>query len=322
MKAVIQLRYGPPESLELADVAVPKLAKSEVRIRVCAASVNRGDAHLMRGTPLVVRLMGHGVRRPKQRIVGRDAAGIVEEVGSAVSEWAVGDEVFGWCRGAFGECAVASEDTLVPKPASVTFERAAAAPTAGVTALQGLRDRGRLRADQRVLVVGASGGVGTAAVQIAKAWGAHVTAVCSTRNIGFVRSLGADEIVDYVVRDFTETQRRYDLILDLVGSHGLRECRRALEPRGTYVAVGGPSGRWVKGIGRPMRASMLSWFVGETFRPLFSVARREDLLELAEYLSAGLVAPVIDRRFDLTEVRDAVRYIERGSARGKVLITP
>ena len=320
MKAIVQHRYGSPDVLEVGEIDKPVVGDGDVRVRVHAAAVNPLDWHDMRGLPYPLRI-GNGLVKPKSRVLGVDVAGKVEAVGKKVVQFQPGDEVFGLAKGAFAEYACAGEDRLVPKPARLTFEQAAAVPVGALTALQGLRDRGRIRPGQKVLIVGASGGVGTFAVQIAKWFGANVTGVCSTTNVDMVRSIGADHVIDYTREDFVQSGRYYDLILDMAGTHSLSECRRALTPRGTYVVVGAPSGRWLKGPDRFIKALVLSLFVSQRMVPFVTTAKRADLLVVKELIEAGKVTPVIDRSYPLFEVPAAIRYLEQGHARGKVVIT-
>ena len=320
MKAIVQDRYGSPEVLAIKEIDKPAVAANEVLLRVHAAGLNPLDWHNVRGLPYPLRL-GNGLTRPKSRVPGVDVAGSVEAVGSAVAQFRTGDEVFGLCDGALAEYACAREDRLAPKPAGITYEQAAAAPVAALTALQGLRDRGRIQPGQNVLIVGASGGVGTFAVQIARWLGATVTGVCSTRNVDMVRSLGADHVVDYTREDFTRTGQRYEVILDMAGTRSLSECRRALTPRGTYVVVGAPTGRWFKGLDRFGKALALSPFVSQRIVPFITRPCKTDLLVLKELLENGTVTPVIDRTFGLTGVPEAFRYLEEGHVRGKLVIS-
>jgi len=320
MKAIVNDDYGSPDELEVQEVDKPALHPEGVLVRVRAASVNPYDWHVMRGLPYLVRL-SEGLRRPKLPIKGVDLAGVVEAVGENVTEFEPGDEVFGGSVGAFAEYACGKEKGLAPKPIGITFEQAAAVPIAGFTALQGLRDRGQIQAGQRVLVNGAAGGVGTFAVQIAKAFGAEVTGVCSTRNLELVRSLGADHVVDYTADDFTTQGRRYDLILDAIGNHSLRRLRRALTPKGRLVLVGGGgSGRWIAPLFGPLKAVALSPFVSQELKPMLATRKKADLLTLKEMIEAGQITPVIDRTYPLTETPEAIRYLEAGHARGKVVI--
>ena len=320
MKAFVHHQYGSPDLLAFEDIAAPVPGENEVLVRVRAASVNPLDWHAVRGLPYPLRI-GNGFTTPKKTVPGVDVAGHVEAVGSGVARVRPGDEVFGVCKGAFAEYACAKEDRIVLKPARLTFEQAAAVPVAALTALQGLRNRGRLARGQRALIVGASGGVGTFAVQIAKSLGAEVSGVCSTRNVDLVRSIGADHVVDYTKEDFTRGGRQYDLIVDMAGTHSLSALRRALTPRGTCVVVGAPSGRWIAGPDRFLKALMLSPLVRQRIVPFIASANREDLAALKGLIETGDVMPVIDRTYRLNEVPAAIRYLEQGHARGKVVIT-
>ena len=321
MKAIVYTSYGSPAVLRCEGIEKPTAGDDEVLIRVRAAAVNPFDWHLMRGLPYFLRMMA-GLRRPKDTRLGVDVAGEVAAAGKNVTSFRPGDEVFGTCRGAFAEYARTRDSALVTKPGSVTFEQAAAAPLAALTALQGLRDEGQIRSGQRVLINGAAGGVGTFAVQIAKAFGADVTGVCSTRNVEMVRSIGADRVVDYTREDFTTNGQRYDLILDAVGNHSLSACRRVLNPTGRYVAVGGQSSRWMIGfLARVLAAPVLSRFVSQRFSIVMTKPSQEDLAAVRDLMAAGKVTPVIDRRYRLSEVPEAIRYLEEGHARGKVVIT-
>ncbi len=319
MKAIVQRRYGSPDVLQLRDIEQPTVGDDQVLVRVQAAAVNIGDWHLLRGVPYVIRLVA-GLRRPRREIPGLDIAGQVEAVGRNVRGLRAGDEVFGWCKGAFAEYACAAESDLLPKPANLTPEQSAAVGDSAFTALVAVRDQGKVRPGDRVLINGASGGVGTFAVQIAKSFGANVTGVCSTRNLDTVRSLGADEVIDYTRVDFAQTGQRYDVMLDLVGTRSLSDCRRALTPRGTYVVVGVKDmGRWL-GLGHQTKALLLSPFVRQRMRVFVVRHNREDLGVLKELVEAGKIAPVIDRRFALSEVPDALRYQGEGHAQGKIVI--
>ncbi len=322
MKAITQDEYGPAEVLRLTETELPVTGDDEVLVRVRAASVHLGDWHLMTGVPYLTRLFGFGLRRPRARVRGTAFAGTVERVGARVSGLRPGDEVFGTCDGAFAEYARARPAQLAPKPAGLGFEQAAAVPVSAVAALQGLRDSGRLRSGQHVLVVGAAGGVGTYAVQLAKALGAEVTGVCSTTKLELVRSIGADHVIDYTREDFAAGARRYDLVLDTAGGRPLSVLRRALTARGTLVIVGAEQGgRWLQGTDRQLRALLLSPFVGQRLRGLVSTDSRADLVVLTGHIEAGRVTPVIDRTYPLAEVPDAVRHLAGGHARGKVVIT-
>jgi NADPH:quinone reductase-like Zn-dependent oxidoreductase len=322
MRAAIYNRYGPPDVIQIIDVERPIPKDDEVLLKIRAAAVNPLDWHFMRGTPYAVRLIA-GLRKPKDTRLGVDVAGRVEAVGRNVTRFKAGDEVFGSCRGAFAEYACASESALVMKPDNVTFEQAASVAIAAFTALQGLRDKGQIQPGQKVLINGAAGGVGTFAVQIAKSFGADVTGVCGTRNLEMVRSIGADQVTDYTREDFTRNGQRYDVFFDAVGNHSLLACRRALNPKGTYVPVGGSTDRWMIGpLARAITALVLSWFVSQTIVAFFvAKASQADLTVMRELLKTGKVTPVIDRRYPLNEVPEAIRYLETGHARGKVIIT-
>ncbi len=319
MRAIVQDRYGPPDVLELREVERPAVGGGDVLVRVRAASVNPQDWHLMRASPFVVRMTGTGLRAPKNPVRGTDAAGEVEAVGGNVTRLRPGDEVFGWCEGAFAEYVCADESHFVPKPADLSFESAAALPLAGCTALQGLRDTGAVEPGHDVLIIGAGGGIGTFAVQIAKALGCRVTGVCSTGKLDFVRSLGADHVIDYTREDFTRGEQRYDLILQLAGTASPSACRRALTPNGT-LALSSGEGR-VAGIDRVVRALVSSLLVGQRLRPFLTKETTEDLETLSELVEAGKLTPVIDRTYPLSDVPEAVAYVEEGHARGKVVIT-
>ena len=320
MKAIVQDSYGSPDVLELRDVDKPLVKDDEVLVRVRAAAVNIGDWHLLRGVPYVMRL-GTGLRRPRREIPGLDIAGRVEAIGSNVTQFRAGDEVFGWCKGAFADFACASEGNLLPKPANLTVEQAAAVGDSAFTALAAVRDQGKVQPGQRVLINGASGGVGTFAVQIAKSFGAHVTGVCSTRNVDLVRSIGGDDVIDYTRVDFTQRGERYDVMLDLVGNRSLADCRRALTPHGTYVLVGVSNlGRWF-GLARQIKTLSLSPFVRQRMRVFIASHNRDDHAALKDLVEAGDVTPVIDRRYTLSEVPDALRYQGEGHAQGKIIIT-
>ena len=319
MKAIVYCEYGSPEVLKLEAVEKPLPADSQVIVRVRAAAVNPLDWHYMRGTPYIGRL-GMGLRKPKVIRLGVDFAGTVESVGRGVTQFKPGDEVFGMRTGAFAEYVAVWEDRVVSKPSNVTFEQAAAVPVAALTALQGLRDQGKVRSGQKVLINGASGGVGTFAVQIAKSLGAEVTGVSSTRNVELVRSIGADHVVDYTKEDFTRGALRYDVIIDNVGNHSLSDLRRVLVPNGTYVMIGGPSGRWIDPFPRVLAALVTSWFVDQEMRFFISQLNKQDLTILRDLIQAGKVTPVVDRRYKLSEMPRAIEYLETGRARGKVVI--
>jgi NADPH:quinone reductase-like Zn-dependent oxidoreductase len=322
MKASVRDTYGSPDVLELRDIDKPEIGDEEVLVRVHAAGVDRGVWHVMTGLPYPIRLAGYGLRVPKNPVIGSDVAGVVEVLGKNVSRFQPGDEVFGIGKGSYAEYVCAREDKLAHKPANLTSEQAAVVTISGLTALQGLRDHGRLEPEQKVLVIGASGGVGTFAVQLAKAFGAHVTGVCSTTKVDMVRSIGADHVIDYTREDFAEGDQRYDLILDIGGNSSLSRLRRALNARGTLVIVGGEGGgRWFGGIDRQLRATMLSPFVGQKLGTFIATQNHEDLILLKKLIEAGKVTPVIDRTYPLSEVPEAIRYLQEGHAQGKVVIT-
>ncbi len=322
MKAIVQDTYGSTDVLEFRDIDKPEIAADEVLIRVQAAGVDRGVVHLMTGLPYPVRLAGSGLRAPKAQVRGREVAGVVAAVGADVTRFQPGDEVFGIGEGAFAEYARASEGKLAPRPANLTAEQAAAVAVSALTALQGLRDHGHVQPGQRVLIIGASGGVGTFAVQLAKAFGAVVTAVCSTAKAELVRSLGADQVIDYSRADFADGGHRYDVILDIGGHASLGRLRRTLAPNGTLVIAGGETGgRWLDGTDRQLRALVLSRFASQKLTTFICKENREDLIVLKELIEAGQVVPVIDRTYPLTEAPQAIRYLEQGQARGKVVIT-
>jgi NADPH:quinone reductase-like Zn-dependent oxidoreductase len=322
MKAIVQDRYGSADVLELRDIERPVVKAGEVLVRVHAAGVDPGVWHLMTGTPYLVRIMGYGLRAPKDRVRGRALAGRIEAVGENVAGFKVGDEVFGTCEGSFADYASARHDRLALKPANLTFDQAATVPISGQTALQALRDTGQVRPGQKVLIIGASGGVGSFAVQLAKAFGAHVTGVCSTAKADLVRSIGADEVIDYTRDDFGDGTRQYDLILDTAGNRSLSHLRRALAPRGTLVLIGGEGGGpWLGMLSRFFKTFMLAPFVRQKLRVLSSTEHREDLQVLSELIESGKVTPIIDRTYALSEVPVAIRYLEKGHARGKVIIT-
>lgn len=322
MRAITQTAYGTSDVLRLATIPRPTIADQEVLVRVRAAGLDRRTWHLMAGRPYLIRALGLGLRRPKDVVAGRDLAGTVAAVGSAVTRFAVGDEVFGMATGSFAEYAAAREDRLAPKPDTLSFEQAAVVPISAGTALQALVDVGRVESGQHVLVLGASGGVGTYAVQLAKAFGAEVSGLCSPAKLNLVRSLGADHVLDYTRDDFADGTRHYDLILDLGGNPALSRLRRALTPTGTAVIVGGESGgRWTGGFGRSLRAPLVSLFTAERLAMLASKERASDLERLTPLIEAGRVTPCIDRTYPLEEVRDAMRLLEAGRVRGKLAIT-
>jgi NADPH:quinone reductase-like Zn-dependent oxidoreductase len=321
MKAIVRDKYGSPDVLQLRDIDKPEITDDEVLVRVHAAGVGRDVWHIMTGLPYPIRLAGYGLRAPKNPVLGSDVAGVVEAVGKNVTRFQPDDEVFGIGKGSYAEYVCAREDKLAPKPANLTFEQAAVVAICGLTALQGLRDHGRVEPGQKALIIGASGGVGTYAVQLAKAFGAHVTGVCSTKKVEMVRSIGADHIIDYTQEDFAEGDQRYDLILDIGGNSSLARLRRALTPRGTLVIVGGETdGRWLGGTDRQLRALMLSRFVGQKLGTFVSSENHEDMIVLKDLIESGKLTPVIDRTYPLSEVPEAIRYLEQGHARGKVVI--
>jgi NADPH:quinone reductase-like Zn-dependent oxidoreductase len=321
MKAIVQDTYGSADVLELADIDRPEPGDDELLVRVQAAGVDRGVWHLMTGQPYLMRVIGFGFRAPKARVRGGDVAGHVEAVGKNVSEWKPGDAVFGSCEGSYAEYAVVRLNKCAPMPANLTPEQAAAVPTSASAALRAVRDAGRVRPGQRILVIGAGGGVGSFAVQLAKAFGAHVTGVCSTTKVDLVRSIGADDVIDYTRDDFADRADSYDVILDIAGNRSLAHLRRALTPRGTLVLVGGEDGgRWLGGMDRVLRGLLLSPFVSHRISMASPMERKEDLEVLRELIEAGKLTPAIDRTYPLAEVPKAIRYLEDGHARGKVVI--
>jgi len=321
MQAIVQDTYGPTEVLELREVERPRIGPGEVLVRVHAAGVDRGVWHLMTGLPYPVRL-AYGLRVPKSPTPGMDLAGVVVAVGAGVTRFGPGDEVFGIGVGTFAEYARASEAKLVAKPEGLSFEQAAVVAISGATALQAVRDHGRVRPGQQVLVTGASGGVGSYAVQIAKVYGAEVTGVASSAKLDLVRSLGADHVLDYTREDFADGARRYDVVIDIGGNSSLRRLRRALTPSGTAVITGGETGgRWLGGYDRQLRGAVLSPFVGQRFTTFVNTEALEQLEALAGLLEAGQVVPAVDRSFPLAEAAKAIRYVQEGHARGKVVLT-
>jgi NADPH:quinone reductase-like Zn-dependent oxidoreductase len=322
MQAITQDQYGSADVLRLQEIDKPTIGDDDVLVRVHAAGVHIGDWHLMTGRPYLMRIIGFGFRAPKARVRGMDVAGVVEAAGKNVTRFQAGDSVFGTCDGSFAEYACAREDMLMPKPANLTFEQAAAVPTSAYTALQALRDAGTIQPRQKVLIVGASGGVGLFAVQIAKSFGADVAGVCSTTKVSMVRSIGADQVIDYTQADFTQSGQQYDLILDMAGNRSLSQIRRALTPRGTLVLVGGEGGgRWIGAVSRSIHALLVSPFVRHNLRPLASKPRKEDLQFLTDLITTAKVTPIIDRTYPLREAPDAIRYLHTGQARGKIVIT-
>jgi NADPH:quinone reductase-like Zn-dependent oxidoreductase len=321
MRAVVHREYGSADVLRVEEIERPTIDADEVLIRVHAAGLDRGTWHLMAGMPYLFRLMGPGLRRPKNPVLGLDVAGTVVAVGAGVTRFDVGDEVFGVSKGSFAEYAAAREDKLARKPANLTFDQAAVVAISGLTALQSLHDVGQVQAGQHVLIVGASGGVGTYAVQIAKAAGAEVTGVCSTAKVDLVRSIGADHVIDYTRDDFATGPRRYDLILDIGGNSPLSRLRRALTATGTLVLVGGEDGgRWTGGMGRSLRAVALSPFVRQRLTMKTPKEHHTDLERLARLVEAGQLTPTIDRTYPLDEAPDAMRHLEAGQARGKIVV--
>jgi NADPH:quinone reductase-like Zn-dependent oxidoreductase len=324
MKAIVQEKYGSPDILAFRDIDKPVIGDHEVLVRVRAAGVNPADWAIVGGLPYIARPI-YGLRTPKNRVRGTDVAGEVEAVGASVTRFRPGDEVFGWCGhlgGAFAEHAAVSEDALVSKPAKLTFEQAAAVPMAGTVALLAVRDHGKVHAGQKVLINGASGGIGSFAVQIAKSLGAEVTGVCSTRNVDLVGSIGADHVIDYTQEDFTSAGGRYDFILDNVANRSLSDLRRALTPRGTLVPNGGGfDHRWVAGGGRLIGAKASFAFGSQSVRTFIAASKQENLVVLKEFIESGKVTPVIDRTYLLNETPQAIAYVGGGHARGKVVIT-
>jgi NADPH:quinone reductase-like Zn-dependent oxidoreductase len=322
MKAIVQDTYGSADVLKPADIDRPRIGDDEVLVRVHAAGVDRGAWHLMTGLPYLLRIAGFGLRAPKNRVRGRELAGRVEAVGANVTRFRPGDEVMGIGEGTFAEYARAPENKLVPKPANLTFEQAAAVPISAPTALQAVRDQGHVRPGQKVLVIGASGGVGTYAVQLAKAFGAEVTGVASTAKADVVRSVGADHVIDYTREDFTSGRQRYDLILDIGGNRPLSQLRRALTPEGTLVLVGGEGGgRWIGGMERQVWARATAPFGRQRLRMFINSESYEHLRAVADLIEAGQLTPAIERTYPLSEVPDAMRHVEAGRVRGKIVIT-
>jgi NADPH:quinone reductase-like Zn-dependent oxidoreductase len=321
MQAIVQHGYGSTDVLRVQETSVPEIMDNEVLVRVHAAGLDRGTWHMMAGRPYLLRIIGFGFRRPKNAVPGIDVAGTVAAIGSAVTRFAVGDEVFGMSRGSFAEYAAAREDKLARKPGNLSYEQAAVVPISAGTALQALSDVGRIEPGQEVLIIGASGGVGSYAVQLAKAFGAEVTGVCSAEKVDLVRTLGSDHVIDYNRDDFADGSRRYDLILDIGGNSALSRLRRALKPGGTAVIVGGEEGgNWTGGFGRTLRAPVLSLFVRQRLAMLASKERASDLERLIPLIEAGKVTPSIDRTYSLDRVQEAMRHLEAGKARGKVAI--
>ncbi len=324
MKAIVYCDFGSPDVLKFIDIEKPTPADDQILVKVHAASVNPLDWHYMQGTPLIMRAMGVGMRKPTVTRLGVDYAGVVEAVGKDVKQFKPGDEVFGGKTGAFAEYVCAHADRAITlKPANITFEQAASVPIAGITALQALRDEGKVQPGEKVLINGASGGVGTFAVQIASSMGADVTGVCSTKNLNMVRSLGAKQVIDYTKEDFAKGAQLYDVILDNVPNHSLSECRHILNPKGRYVMIGGGGpgdNRWVGPFGRVINTMVLSPFVSQKMGMFMAELNPKDLAVLGNLMQSGKVTPVIDRRYKLSEVPAALRYLEEGHARGKVVI--
>jgi NADPH:quinone reductase-like Zn-dependent oxidoreductase len=322
MEAIVQDVYGSTEVLTLKDIAQPEVGNKEVLVRVHAAGVDRGAWHLMTGRPYLLRIAGYGLRRPKNPVRGREVAGVVEAIGADVTRFRPGDAVMGIGEGTFAEYARAREDKLVPKPASLTFEQAAAVPISAGTALQAVRDQGKVQPGQKVLVIGASGGVGTFAVQLAKTFGADVTGVASTAKVDLVRSIGADHVIDYTRDDVADGRQHYEVILDIGGNRPLSHLRRALTRQGTLVLVGGESGdRWTGGMGRQVLAVATSAFSRQNMRMFINKERSADLQYLTELIDAGKVTPIIDRTYPLRQTPEAILYLEEGHSRGKIVIT-
>lgn len=322
MKALVRDAYCSPDELAISDIDRPVVGDGDVLVRVRAAGIDPGVWHLVTGLPYLVRTAGFGLLRPKSRVPGMDVAGTVEAVGANVTRFRPGDEVFGTCDGSFAEYALAEEGRFAPKPANLTHTQAAAVPSSAFAALQALRDSARVRPGQQVLVIGAGGGVGTFAVQLAKTFGAEVTGVCGPTKLDLVRSIGADHVVDYTRADFADGPRRYDVVIDTAGNRPLALLRRVLGPRGTLVIVGAQEGgRWLQGTDRQLRAMLLSPFTGQNLRGLMSKHSAEDLRLLGDLLAAGTITPVVDRTYPLGEVPEALRYLKDGRAAGKVVIT-
>lgn len=321
MKAIVRTKYGSPDVLELRETDKPIPKDNQVLVKVCAASVNPLDWHLLRGEPFLIRLMGFGILTPKQQLLGTDIAGRIESVGKDVTKFKVGDDVFGAGTSGFAEYACMREDKLVLKPANLTFEQCAAVPVAGITALQGLRDHGKIQSGQNVLINGASGGVGTFAVQIAKALGAQVTGVCSTKNLELVKSVGADHVIDYTKEDFWMSGKQYDLILDNAAFQSIRESLRALTPNGIYVMVGGDSSSSASVLLSLIVNPVIALIAKRKLVSFMARIKQSDLEILKDLLESGKVVPVIGQKYSLSEVPDAIRHIERGHTRGKVVVS-
>lgn len=321
MKAIVRTKYGSPDVLELREIDKPRPKDNQVLVKIHAASVNPLDWHLLRGDPFLIRLMGFGLFKPKQQVLGADIAGRIEAVGKDVTKFKVGDAVFGAGSAGFAEYACVREDKLVSKPADLTFEQCAAVPVAGITALQGLRDYGKIQSGQSVLINGASGGVGTFAVQIAKAFGAHVTGVCSTKNLEMVTSIGADHMIDYTKEDFWKSGKQYDLILDNAAFQSIRESLRALTPSGIYVMVGGDSSSSASIVLSLVVNPVIAWIAKRKLVSFMARIKQSDLEFLKELLESGKIVPVIEQKFPLSEAPESIRYVEKGHTRGKVIVT-
>jgi len=322
MNAIVYRCFGSADVLKLEQIEKPTPADNQVLIKVKAAAVNPLDWHYMRGAPYIMRLMGVGIGKPEDIRLGRDFAGTVEAVGSKVTQFKLGDDVFGGANGAFAEYVTIAEDKgLALKPANMSFEQAASTPVAAITALQALRDKGQIKPGQKVLINGASGGVGTFAVQLAKSYGAEVTGVCSGRNEEMVKSLGADHVINYKQQDYTKLGQKYDLIIDMVGNHGLSANRKVMTPEGKLIMIGGAKGNWIAPLKGPLKAMMYSPFVDQEFIMFIARLRKNDMAVLGELMASGEFTPVIDRTYALNEVPDAIRYSEEGHARGKIIIT-
>src|SRR5918993_1495574 len=310
MKAIVQDTYGSPDVLELREIDKPEFVGDDFLVRVRAAGVDRGVWHIMTGLPYPIRLAGYGLRAPKSPVLGADLAGVVDAIGTDVTRFQPGDEVFGIGQGTYADYARAAESKLAPKPWNISFEQAAAVAISGLTALQGLRDKGQVKPGQKVLIIGASGGVGSYAVQLAKTFGAEVTAVCRTAKVALVRSLGADHVIDYTHEDFAAGNRSYELILDIGGNSSLSRLRRVLAPNGTLVISGGETdGRWLGGADRQIRALLLSRFVGQKLTTFISSENHEDMIVLKDLIESRKITPVIDRTFRLSEAPEAIRYL-------------
>jgi NADPH:quinone reductase-like Zn-dependent oxidoreductase len=319
MKAIISSQYGSPDVLQCKEIAKPTPEENRVLVKVHAAAANPLDWHFMRGKPYLVRITS-GFAKPKDPRLGADFAGVVEAIGSAVTQFQVGDQVFGSAHGAFAEYVCAREGSIAHKPANMSYEQAAAIPVAALTALQGLRDIGKIQAGQRVLINGAAGGVGTYAVQIAKAMGTHVTGVCSTRNLDTVRSLGADTVIDYTAANFTQSTERYDIVLDCIGNQRLRDVMRVMNRNATYVVVGGPDGNWLGPLAHSLKAVLYSNMVSQNLRMFIASTNQADLLVLKELIEANKLQSVIERCYPLEETAAAIRHLEGGHVRGKLVI--